>query len=454
MRPITIACLVTILACSVPIFAQDTVQPEGAEFGLGLGLGVHTFPDESQQVSAYQFLSLTPDISFGKIGFGLDLTLHYRFTGSGVNIEVRQEDWYRETVLETVSLYLSKIRYARYGQKGEPLYLKLGSIDDAVLGNGFLVSGYANTQFLPDTRLFGMSFDLDGALFGFPFGGIETFVGDLSAFDLLAARLYVRPLVTTGIPVLEALEIGASIAADRAPFRFTPTGAGEENDAVVMYGADFMLPVLTAPAVSLAAFGDAAFQHGAAGGMLGFGGRLLGFLSYGAQLRLLGENFVPAYFDAAYDLYRAEKYAIYSNDVAYPGHFGWLASMGFTAFEDNLAFTVSVDGPFGTPAGSSGTFAGADLDPSSIDNPHLRGVFFLKEGLVPGFSFSVGYDKRAIASFGDLFSAENAVIFARLNLSNGPAVITLTYDLKYNPFAETGETWEVTSGLETRISLF
>jgi hypothetical protein len=454
MRPISIMCLVIFLVCSVPVLAQEELPAGGPKFGLELGLGVHTFPDESQEVSAYQFLSITPDMAFGKIGFGLDLTLHYRFTGNGADIEVRQEDWYRETVLETVALYLSKIRYVRYCEKGEPLYVKLGSIDDAVLGNGFLVSGYANTQFLPDTRLFGMSLDLDGALFDFPFGGVETFVGDLSAFDLLAARLYARPLVTTGIPVLEYLEIGATVAADRTPLRFAQDAAGEADGPVVMYGADFLLPVLVSPVVSLAAFGDVALQHGAAGGMLGFGGRLLGFLNYGAQLRLLGENFVPAYFDAAYDLYRAEKYAIYSKKAVFPGYVGWLASTGFTAFDENLVFTVSLDGPFGTPAGSSGNFSGADLDPSIVDNPHLRGMFVLNKGLVPGFSFSAGYDKRAIASFGDLFSAENAVIFARLNLSSGPAVITLTYDLKYNPFAEDGETWEVTSGLETRISLF
>ena len=209
-------------------FAQEggssgSVKPT---FGLGLGIGVQTFNEPGGPIT-YQSLSLSPDLAFGKFGVGLAVTLNYRFAGTGSSFEVRLADWWPQApdlvTLQTVAaIYLPKVTYIRWGVKGDPLFVKLGSIDDATLGNGFIVGDYANTLVLPSDRHFGLNFDIDGSLFGFPYVGLETMAGNLAQFDVIGGRLYVRPLVGTKIPILKNLEFGGTVAADRSPTCTTP----------------------------------------------------------------------------------------------------------------------------------------------------------------------------------------------------------------------------------------
>ena len=440
--------LVLLLAFSFPLSAQS-VPNETPQIGLDLGLGVHTFPAAGDTVESYQYLSLSPDLAFGKFGIGLDLTLHYRFTGSdNGNIQIRREDWYDSDFKKLLSLYMAKLNYVRYGYKGEPLFVKLGSIEDGLLGNGFILSGYSNMLRLPSTRVFGASFDLDGGLFNFPFIGIETFIGNLAVFDVIGARIYIRPLITTDIPIINKIQIGGTLAADRDPYYYAENPVEDTQASVVVLGLDYRLPLLNTPVITLANFGDIAFQNISAGGMLGFGGKLFGFVNYGAQIRILGDNFIPAYFDGTYDLYRPEKLSIYNGDVTLPGYFGWFISSGISLLGDNLAFNVSLDGPFGNPTADDST-----VDTSTFNDPHLRASLTLADGVVPGISFTAAYDKKAISSFKELFSANHAAINARINYSTGPAVISLTYNLTYNPYNE-GKHWDVTSGIESKIMLF
>lgn len=481
MRTLTLIGIAAILLAS-PIIAQedaetaDSPEPttesssDGFSVGFDIGIGVQTFenpdydpvtnPDVPEMI-AWQSLKLAPELAIGKIGIGLDLTVNYRFTGgaTGNEFEVRPEDWVPDPDAGRgfFALYLPKIQYVRYAQKGDPLYLKLGSIEDGTLGNGFIMAGYANTLYLPETRLFGMSFDIDGRLFGFPYVGIETFVSNLAAFDILGSRLYARPLVDLEIPVVSNLQVGTTVVADRDPYYFASRDPDSIyfNDApvvdpVVIWGADLRLPVLASEVLSLATFGDFVVQNGNTGGMLGFGGRLIGFVTYGAQLRFLGDNFIPVYFDASYDLFRVGpptapgKYAVYSGDVTVPGYVGWYASLGFSLLDDLFYFNAALDGPFG----------GADSE-ETFKKPRFRGTFVLAEGILPGVSIEASYDKKDIATLSDLFDPENAVIGARLNYRTGPAILSLVYDLRYDPFVDPGEDpWVVTSGLESTISLF
>ena len=188
----------------------------GFDFGMDLGIGVATFAD-----GTWQSLSLTPDLALGKFGIGLDVKLNYRFTGgSGNEFEIRAADWVPTDFQDFLNIYLPKIMYVRWDEKGAPLYVKLGSIDDGTLGNGFIMGGYANTLFVPDDRHFGLAFDLDGALFKFPYVGLETFVGDLAEFDVLGARLFVRPLIWLGVPIIKDLQVGATYAMDLKPYLY------------------------------------------------------------------------------------------------------------------------------------------------------------------------------------------------------------------------------------------
>jgi hypothetical protein len=448
-------CLLLLIGLAASVYAQD---PPELGFGFDLGIGAETFQEPwAEDPITYQTLSLNPDFSIGPFGIGLDLTFHYRFTaGDGNDFEIREADWVPDENTSFLELYLPKLRYVRWGMRGDPLYIKLGSIDDATLGNGFIMGNYANTLFLPEQRIFGLNFDLDGRLFNFPYVGMQSFIGNLASPDVIGGRLYVRPLAWMSAPILPNLELGYTVVTDINPFYHLedPDWDGDGNPdegMVLVHGADFLLPLLSNNIISLATFGDIVFQNTNTGGMLGFGGRLFTFLPYGFQIRFLGTNFIPTYFGATYDIYRPVYYDIASSDVeVIPSTVGWFASTGFSFFEDQLALYVSIDGPITKPLPN---------DPDNWVNwPHLRGELLVGEGLLPGFDFTAWYDKKNIQEFADLIDPVDAVIGAAINYKTGPAVITLEYDVRYNPEYDssdpTSKQWFTSAGLKSSISIF
>lgn len=476
MKRLTASVLLLAFVALLGAVAQDQEGDEpqsertGPDFGLGITIGAQSFSnpdydgtDATDKTITYQSVGLTPDIGIGKFGLGLDLTLNYRFdAGDGTEFEVRAADWVPDDDTTFLELYLPKLRYVRWAQKGDPLYVLLGQVDNGLLGNGFIMGGYTNTQFLPDQRIFGMSLDVDGRLFDFPFVGVETFVGNLAVFDLIGSRLFVRPLAATALPIVRNLQLGGTVVSDLRPFQyveddladnpnasvsdFLPAGTSQGAARVLVWGTDFRMPVLNNDLVSLAGFGDYVNQSGNSGGMLGFGGRMFRVMTYGAQLRFLGEDFIPVYFDRSYDLFRHRKYAYYAgvDGFSTESYVGWFASAGFSLLDDQLVFTANVDGPFG----------GADPD-DTFNQPHLLATFMLAEGILGGFSLEASYDKKGIEDFADLINPEDSVIGARVNYRIESAVISLVYDLRYDPFPEPGDDpWTITSKLETAISLF
>jgi hypothetical protein len=446
-RSFGVLAVLAVLVLALP-FAASAQEEEKAklDFGLSLGIGADTFFINGDYVT-YQKLILSPDVAFGKFGLGLELTLHYTFTDTAGVDPIRVEgDWIPDPALNQnwLDVYLPKFKYIRYGFKGDPLYVKLGSIEDGTLGNGFIMHDYNNTLFLPEQRIFGMAFDLDGALFNFPYLGLETFVGNLAHFDVLGGRLFFRPLAGTKVPILKDLQVGGTIAADTDPGLHLPTHPARET--VYVYGADIRQPLLTNPMINLAVFGDAAVlgNRSSLGGMVGFGGKAFGFLLYGAQVRMLGENFVPEYFDETYDLFRQDKYDIASGAVDLEPYTGWLGSLGFSLFADLLVFKATLEAPFQQ--------TGVD---TYLDWPHFYSQLLLGKGLVPNLTLELSYDKRNLGKskpfFQDLFGAADAVLQGRLNYSIGAAVLSLVYDIAYDPLQDK---WVVHSGLETAIQLF
>ena len=472
MRPHRLAVLLIILFCSAFLFAQDGDGGLKPDFGLGIAIGAQSFPNaDNTGVITYQSVSMTPDLSLGKFGIGLDVTLNYRFDAGagGDQFEVRPEDWVPDESNSFLEIYLPKLRYVRWGVKGDPLFVLLGMVDNGTLGNGYILGGYANTQKLPEYRLFGLSLDVDGQLFNFPYVGLETFAGNLAALDLIGSRLFVRPLVGTSIPILKNMQVGGTFVMDREPFyfrtretldsaalgtelaRYLPEGGDYAQARVSMWGTDVQVPVLTNPVVSLATFGDFVMQGPNTGGMVGLGGRLFSIIPYRAELRFMGPNFEPVYFDVTYDHYRAEKYAQYAGvdstayaplgeDFTTDKAIGWFALTGFSLLDDQIAFTASLEGPY-------------SLEDRTFGYPDLQASLSLSEGVLGGFSLDAFYDKKDINRPRDLFSAEDAVIGARLNYRIENAVISLVYDLQYDPLSQP-DPWTVTTKLESAITLF
>jgi hypothetical protein len=186
--------------------------------------------------------------------------------------------------------------------------------------------------------------------------------------------------------------------------------------------------------------------------MVGAGGKFFSWLDYGAQLRLLGPQFIPTYFDSPYDLFRVEKYKMLEKDPVGTVSAGYLAQLGFSLLSNAVSFRLALDGPFKA--------APTDLSQAGIvDYPHLRGTLSLAEGVLSGFSVEGIYEKYFLGAptafkgsgnfWKDLISPENALIGAKINYRTGPAVISLVYNLRYSP--ESGD-YIVTSSLLSSVS--
>ena len=441
---------IAILCVGFLAYAQDSSSEGGMNFGFqaGISLGTDIITDSDGNPETWNNLGFKPDISIGPFGVGFDFTLRFKLMpDNDTNFEAYPGDWvpdYQDSGKSILDLYFPKIMYVRYGHRGDPLFVKLGSIDDLTLGNGFLVGNYSNTRFLPELRIFGLNIGLDGQLFDFPFVGIEALTGNLARFDVFGTRLFVRPLITTSIPILKDMQVGATIAIDTDPETFVPKDLQVGHDSVAIGGTDIFVPLIKSELFPLAAFMELGFQpKGRSGFMLGAGGRAFGFITYGAQLRLLGAGFIPVYFDANYDLYRADKAAFMSTDPVGDAFAGWLAKIGTSLFDDMIYFEVSVDGPFSS-AESGSTF--------QADYPHLRGVAGLRDGILGGFFFNFVYEKYYLgmenAFFADLVDPNNAVITAAVNYQSGAAIFTLLYNLRYDPAIND---FNVTSSLVTTI---
>ncbi len=417
---------------------QPAARGPAFGFTMALGIGVQTF-NEPGPVT-YQSISLAPEFSYGKLGVGLALTLN--FTGSGNSYIVRKADWVPTSFQDFLQIYLSKISYVRWGVKGDPLFLMLGSFSDVTLGDGFIMGDYTNMYFLPQDRHFGFEADLDGALFQFPYLGMETFIGNLALMDVLGGRAYVRPFASTGTPILSGLEVGATLVADTAASNPIQSAAVPPSAPVAVFGGDVRVPLVSVPeTVTLTAFTDvASIQGTTVGGALGVNGRLIRIFTYGAQLRLMQATFLPDYFGPLYDVTRAASYAIVQSGVS-GGTFGYLVSAGTSLLADKLVLVLSLDGPFTTTA----------VSPTQI-YPHLRATFRIADGLLPGVSFDFIWDKQAIGSFGELVSSDYASVAARLSFRTGPAVISFVYQLSYMPGQVPNPT--ITSGLQSSIALF
>jgi hypothetical protein len=449
------------------LIAQEEEEDSPFGFNMGIGLGVETFNDGSDgEDISYQKIGFIPEFSIGKWGVALDLSFHVR-SGTGDDIlEFRTEDWVPDeddSVNAWLQLYLSKFVYLKYGQKGDPLYGQFGSIYNGTLGTGFIMGSYANTMFLPDEQLLGLALDLDGALFKFPFVGLETIVGNLAAMDVVGTRLFLRPFTLTKNKILQNLELGFTAAADLDPaYRdeyFTELDYYTEDDissidTALVWGADVIQPIINTAVLNLSVFTAFAAQPGtgdnseiATGEMVGLGGRLIKIIPYTAQIRFLGENFQPTYFDTTYDLYRGYKYAILSGETDGSDQaVGWLAATGFSLFQDMFVLSVLLDGPFAAIPTSDEE---EKFEYSSSEYPHLSMGFTLGEGVIPNVSFDAYYDKKYIVSFNDTFHPVGAIIGVAVNYRTGPALITMGYDFRYNP---TTEEFDTSAKLMTTIS--
>lgn len=253
----------------------------------------------------YYLFNLSPDISFGKFGIGLDV--NFRIDRNG---NLRNEDF------NSFSDYLSLIKYVRYGQKRDPFYIRVGGLDRAILGQGNIVY-YYNNRASYDNRKIGIELDIDFGQFGF-----ESVYGDLSGKGLFGVRGYTRPLQFTElgkIPVIGKLEVGGTFATDLNDYagvtnamidpatRSMKILSDEGNISIV--GLDALLPLIRSKIINVDLYSNFTkilkFGSGATIGA-GFSFNGLGIVTLDMKFErwFNGDEFIPRYFNQFYEVNR------------------------------------------------------------------------------------------------------------------------------------------------------
>ena len=173
--------------------------PEGESGGSFTGgVTYTTIGDE-----AFVGLVLSPEFKIWKIGLGLNVPVLYGLESQKVRTEI----------FEGGVGVARLVRYIRYGsQKRDPVFVRVGELNNTMIGFGGLINNYTNTTSYEKRKL-GLHYDLN--LKGLV--GLEGMYSDFdpASLNLLAIRPYVRPMAWTSIPIVRTLEIGTTIIRDR-----------------------------------------------------------------------------------------------------------------------------------------------------------------------------------------------------------------------------------------------
>ncbi len=380
---------------------------------LGGGLGVTVIDGQ-----AYYLVNLSPEFSFGRLGIGVDLNLRFNATTG----RLRSQDY------KSAADYFRAVRYLEWAGKGDPLYLRVGELDYAELGHGFIMYNYCNSP-SNDLRKWGGEVDINREKFGF-----EAIYSDLFGRygpGVFGARPYVRPLRFTPVgetPIIGGMEIGATYAADynsNANIVFNPvTQSTTRKSSLAIYGADVGFPLLSGSSLRSTLYFDVAriqdFGHGSAAGVdvHAKASRLL-TLDAKYERRFLGDRFLPSYFDM---LYEYDRYA------AAPG-----TASGFVSKADSLPGVKASQGYYGElRVGILNTFnvLGGYSAPLDVRNQGVFHAVVEAPKVVPSIVLDGGYDRQHIGTF---FKAdENSLLYAEAGYRlNRFLILSTLYEWTY-----------------------
>ena len=141
---------------------DDTIKPKPKKpLNLGLGVGSATIDGK-----LYNQVALRPELSFGKLGIGLDLPLYIDNEGN-----IRKDEW------DEASDIIDKFLYISWAKKSDPFWFKWGALNNVTLGYGGLLGGYSNMMEFPSVRKVGINT-------GIKFGnfGTEVFLSNMKEF--------------------------------------------------------------------------------------------------------------------------------------------------------------------------------------------------------------------------------------------------------------------------------
>ncbi len=371
---LALAAAALLPARALPQDSTSAVQAFGAQM-MG-GLGITTVDGK-----LYYRVQLVPEIAIYKFGVGLDGDILFNQDG------IRKEDW------NPSSRWVRVIRYLRWGQKRDRIYARVGALDAATLGHGFLMSRYSNQAANDADRKLGMELDMDYGLMG-----LETVVSNFGRAEIYGGRGYVRPLRGTGIPVVKGFEVGATVARD-----VDPDMSKDTDDGVSVFGFDLGLPLINTGLLYTGLYYDyGKIEKQGHGNVVGIGtdirfpGNLL-TVSAKLEQRFLGRRFVAQYFDRFYELERYQpgpfplrkSYVVGLDSQAHHGTYGEMSAtlVGKLEILGSYQYTYQVP--------KSGVLHFGSQLPD----------------LIPKVELSAAYDHKGIGEFGDMGRQDENFLF-------------------------------------------
>lgn len=329
---IIFSCIFLISAFIYPAFSEDQFTNNQMLIGYGFQFGSAIINGTDYDNYHYK-----PYFEYANISCGLDI--NFDFNESGTFLLTEWNSW---------QSLVSKIDYFKYGSIVDPLYFETGFITNFTLGDGFIVNNYSDNLDYPEVKTIGLIFDADLGIFGF-----NSFTDNILDWDLLGIRPFVRPFYYLDFPIINNLEIGATMASDIDPFYSVPQSSDPYafsfsncSTTVNIIGLDMTLPLVNLTnAITLSPYFDYAYiLNKGTGEAIGSQGMISFFIPYKIGLDFSQPGFTPSYFDIFYNADRLAKYQslslISNNDTS------WLISSGLSVLNGDMTLNYRMDQSF------------------------------------------------------------------------------------------------------------
>ena len=335
----------------------------------------------------YTTFTLAPEIAVGKVGVGLYIQL---LMNNNNEFKLRKDEYQGGAGI------LRAINYIRYGRKYDPFYTRIGTLEMASLGNGFLMWNY-NTASNYDKRKIGLALDIDFGKFGF-----ESVTNNLGNLEVIGGNLYFRPVrfANPNIPVLKNFRVYGTYVLDDKVYSLTEPG---EKTNLTAYGLGADLLFIDTPIFKSGVYYDYGkfkdFGSGQAVGINAFFPEFIGLFALSAKFekRFLGDQFIASFFGPLYELQRS------LNPFEYPGESGIFA----------LEYAKKNEGYFGQLAGHIIHKISLVGNYQRLNGVKRSGIIHLEAlapDLVPKFELRAYYDKIGIETFKDFRTLDNRSI--------------------------------------------
>ncbi len=328
---------------------RRAIMEERKPFDLNLGLGFAKIGEDP-----WLALSSAPEMDRDWAGFKLALGLYFNQDG-----EVRTREFDYQKILQSV----------RLGHPNLPVHAGFGLVRDYTLGYGLILRNYFNQSDENNLDLGGL-FTLQNPANTIGLTGMVSDVPGFADSAVMAGHAFVGRWAPQPEDVFQRFELGVTMARD----------AGQGLSAMAGDGLVYLASRGTFNFLAVGEFGKIT-GHGSgtmAGVLMHFGGlaaRDVSFSLFGAGL-FLGDDFVPAPFDAFYEQNR-RQYAAGFEDSLFAGYDGSATGLyGMTGLNLAGALRLTVDYQSVSGIPSSGLFSARITAGESVPYLRLQGFFY------------------------------------------------------------------------------